>query len=203
MDRPHPRGASPGGPSCSFSLPLRPGLLEIKAVALRTVAIKGVHSVRYLCMGADGKMQGLVSVPTGRMRRGGGPTPVPGRRPEGESRLESLGLCCQGRLENLCKYGRSGPGDCPERECGACLSATSLIRPGEAHTLSQGRLGPRSLRLGHVSRVPPQGLPLASPHLSAALAAALWPEPGASAATPSHPGSSLRAPGVSPTRLLS
>ncbi|EHH22592.1 Fibroblast growth factor 19, partial [Macaca mulatta] len=36
------------------------GLLEIKAVALRTVAIKGVHSVRYLCMGADGKMQGLL-----------------------------------------------------------------------------------------------------------------------------------------------
>uniref|UniRef100_A0A2K5IT62 Fibroblast growth factor n=2 Tax=Colobus angolensis palliatus TaxID=336983 RepID=A0A2K5IT62_COLAP len=35
-------------------------LLEIKAVALRTVAIKGVHSVRYLCMGADGKMQGLL-----------------------------------------------------------------------------------------------------------------------------------------------
>ncbi|XP_069326395.1 fibroblast growth factor 19 [Eulemur rufifrons] len=34
-------------------------LLEIRAVALRTVAIKGVHSVRYLCMGADGRMQGL------------------------------------------------------------------------------------------------------------------------------------------------
>ncbi|KAL4830618.1 hypothetical protein H8958_000552 [Nasalis larvatus] len=30
-------------------------------------------------MGADGKMQGLVSVPTGQMRRGGGLTPVPGR----------------------------------------------------------------------------------------------------------------------------
>uniref|UniRef100_A0A2K6A8G4 Fibroblast growth factor n=2 Tax=Mandrillus leucophaeus TaxID=9568 RepID=A0A2K6A8G4_MANLE len=60
VDRPHPRGPSPGGPGCSFSLPLRPGLLEIKAVALRTVAIKGVHSVRYLCMGADGKMQGLL-----------------------------------------------------------------------------------------------------------------------------------------------
>ncbi|XP_020142408.1 fibroblast growth factor 19 [Microcebus murinus] len=35
-------------------------LLEIRAVALRTVAIKGVHSVRYLCMGADGRMQGLL-----------------------------------------------------------------------------------------------------------------------------------------------
>ncbi|XP_046500204.1 fibroblast growth factor 19 [Equus quagga] len=34
-------------------------LVEIRAVALRTVAIKGVHSVRYLCMGADGRMQGL------------------------------------------------------------------------------------------------------------------------------------------------
>ncbi|XP_040826586.1 fibroblast growth factor 19 [Ochotona curzoniae] len=35
-------------------------LLEIRAVALRTVAIKGVHSVRYLCMGADGRMRGLL-----------------------------------------------------------------------------------------------------------------------------------------------
>ncbi|KAI5278537.1 Fibroblast Growth Factor 19 [Manis pentadactyla] len=34
-------------------------LVEIRAVALRTVAIKGVRSVRYLCMGADGRMQGL------------------------------------------------------------------------------------------------------------------------------------------------
>ncbi|KAK2099968.1 hypothetical protein P7K49_021316 [Saguinus oedipus] len=59
VDRPHPLGAGPTGPGCSFSLSLRPGLLEIKAVALRTVAIKGVHSVRYLCMGADGRLQGL------------------------------------------------------------------------------------------------------------------------------------------------
>ncbi|XP_043825512.1 fibroblast growth factor 19 [Dromiciops gliroides] len=35
-------------------------LLEIKAVALRTVAIKGVHSSRYLCMGDAGKLQGSV-----------------------------------------------------------------------------------------------------------------------------------------------
>ncbi|XP_045870921.1 fibroblast growth factor 19 [Meles meles] len=34
-------------------------LVEIRAVALRTVAIKGVYSDRYLCMGADGRMQGL------------------------------------------------------------------------------------------------------------------------------------------------
>ncbi|KAB1251668.1 Fibroblast growth factor 19 [Camelus dromedarius] len=34
-------------------------LMEIRAVALRTVAIKGDRSVRYLCMDADGKMEGL------------------------------------------------------------------------------------------------------------------------------------------------
>nr|XP_004653975.1 fibroblast growth factor 19 [Jaculus jaculus] len=34
-------------------------LLEIRAVALKTVAIKDINSVRYLCMSADGKMQGL------------------------------------------------------------------------------------------------------------------------------------------------
>ncbi|XP_066216444.1 fibroblast growth factor 19 [Saccopteryx leptura] len=34
-------------------------LVEIRAVALRNVAIKGVHSVRYLCMGSDGRMLGL------------------------------------------------------------------------------------------------------------------------------------------------
>ncbi|XP_006861106.1 PREDICTED: POU domain, class 3, transcription factor 3-like [Chrysochloris asiatica] len=34
-------------------------LLEIKAVALRTVALKGVQSARYLCMSADGQLQGL------------------------------------------------------------------------------------------------------------------------------------------------
>ncbi|XP_003122468.1 fibroblast growth factor 19 [Sus scrofa] len=33
-------------------------LMEIRAVALSTVAIKGERSGRYLCMGADGKMQG-------------------------------------------------------------------------------------------------------------------------------------------------
>ncbi|XP_008853204.1 fibroblast growth factor 19 [Nannospalax galili] len=35
-------------------------LLEIRAVALETVAIKDVSSVRYLCMSEDGKIQGLV-----------------------------------------------------------------------------------------------------------------------------------------------
>ncbi|XP_070313191.1 fibroblast growth factor 19 [Odocoileus virginianus] len=34
-------------------------LMEIRAVALSTVAIKGERSVLYLCMDADGKMQGL------------------------------------------------------------------------------------------------------------------------------------------------
>lgn len=60
--RPHPRAVGPEGPGYSLLLPSRSGLVEIRAVALRTVAIKGVHSVRYLCMGADGRMQGLVSV---------------------------------------------------------------------------------------------------------------------------------------------
>ncbi|XP_037695348.1 fibroblast growth factor 19 [Choloepus didactylus] len=34
-------------------------LLEMKAVALRAVAIKGVHSALYLCMNADGSLHGL------------------------------------------------------------------------------------------------------------------------------------------------
>lgn len=49
---------------------LEPGLVEIRAVALRSVAIKGVHSVRYLCMGADGRMLGLVGVATWRAALG-------------------------------------------------------------------------------------------------------------------------------------
>ncbi|XP_077622685.1 fibroblast growth factor 19, partial [Crocuta crocuta] len=40
-------------------------LVEIRAVALRTVAIKGAHSVRYLCMGADGRMHGLLQYSAG------------------------------------------------------------------------------------------------------------------------------------------
>ncbi|XP_030055314.1 fibroblast growth factor 19 [Microcaecilia unicolor] len=36
-------------------------LLEIRAVAVRTVAIKGVHSSRYLCMDSDGRLHGLIS----------------------------------------------------------------------------------------------------------------------------------------------
>ncbi|XP_036918394.1 fibroblast growth factor 19 [Sturnira hondurensis] len=35
-------------------------LVEIRAVALRNVAIKGVQSLRYLCMGGDGRMLGLL-----------------------------------------------------------------------------------------------------------------------------------------------
>nr|XP_060464020.1 fibroblast growth factor 19 [Panthera onca] len=50
-----------GGVDCARSQSAH-SLVEIRAVALRTVAIKGVHSVRYLCMGADGRMQGLVRV---------------------------------------------------------------------------------------------------------------------------------------------
>lgn len=70
--RPHPRVVGSAGPICSFLLPSRPGLVEIRAVALRTVAIKGVRSVRYLCMGADGRMQGLVGACTrqGALGRG-------------------------------------------------------------------------------------------------------------------------------------
>lgn len=37
--------------------------MEFRAVALKTIAIKDVSSVRYLCMSADGKIYGLVSVP--------------------------------------------------------------------------------------------------------------------------------------------
>ncbi|XP_028626691.1 fibroblast growth factor 19 [Grammomys surdaster] len=35
-------------------------LLEFRAVALKTIAIKDVSSVRYLCMSADGKIYGLI-----------------------------------------------------------------------------------------------------------------------------------------------
>ncbi|NWJ10912.1 FGF19 factor, partial [Crypturellus undulatus] len=37
------------------------GLLEIRAVAVRTVAIKGVRSARYLCMDAAGRLRGQLS----------------------------------------------------------------------------------------------------------------------------------------------
>ncbi|NXF30058.1 FGF19 factor, partial [Nyctibius bracteatus] len=37
------------------------GLLEIRAVAMRTVAIKGVRSSRYLCMDEAGRLHGQVS----------------------------------------------------------------------------------------------------------------------------------------------
>ncbi|EGW11903.1 Fibroblast growth factor 15 [Cricetulus griseus] len=35
-------------------------LLEFRAVAVKTIVIKDVSSVRYLCMSADGKIQGLL-----------------------------------------------------------------------------------------------------------------------------------------------
>ncbi|XP_049470720.1 fibroblast growth factor 19 [Panthera uncia] len=53
-----------GGVDCARSQSAH-SLVEIRAVALRTVAIKGVHSVRYLCMGADGRMQGLLQYSAG------------------------------------------------------------------------------------------------------------------------------------------
>lgn len=56
----------PRGSRLKLSASLEPGLVEIRAVALRNVAIKGVDSVRYLCMGADGRMLGLVGVTTER-----------------------------------------------------------------------------------------------------------------------------------------
>lgn len=42
-------------------LSLPAGLLEIRAVAMRTVAIKGVQSSRYLCMDEAGRLHGQVS----------------------------------------------------------------------------------------------------------------------------------------------
>lgn len=52
---------------------LASGLVEIRAVALRKVAIKGVHSALYLCMGGDGRMLGLVGVAHRREALGRGP----------------------------------------------------------------------------------------------------------------------------------
>ncbi|XP_039091315.1 fibroblast growth factor 19 [Hyaena hyaena] len=53
-----------GGVDCARSRSAH-SLVEIRAVALRTVAIKGAHSVRYLCMGADGRMHGLLQYSAG------------------------------------------------------------------------------------------------------------------------------------------
>lgn len=88
--RPHPRAVGPEGPGYSLLLPSRSGLVEIRAVALRTVAIKGVHSVRYLCMGADGRMRGLVGVsPRGY-------APVPRRSLAGRG-----GRCALNRIQGF------------------------------------------------------------------------------------------------------
>lgn len=64
----HPPQAPMVGPAAPAAAPasLAPGLMEIRAVALRKVAIKGVHSGLYLCMGADGRMLGLVGAARGR-----------------------------------------------------------------------------------------------------------------------------------------
>ncbi|POI26538.1 hypothetical protein CIB84_009712 [Bambusicola thoracicus] len=43
------------------AFPLPAGLLEIRAVAVRTVAIKGVQSSRYLCMDEAGRLHGQLS----------------------------------------------------------------------------------------------------------------------------------------------
>lgn len=53
-------GVTPLSP-LSLSLSLPAGLLEIRAVAVRTVAIKGVQSSRYLCMDEAGRLHGQVS----------------------------------------------------------------------------------------------------------------------------------------------
>uniref|UniRef100_A0A8C4K3Y9 Fibroblast growth factor n=1 Tax=Dromaius novaehollandiae TaxID=8790 RepID=A0A8C4K3Y9_DRONO len=52
-----------GGGANLLSLP-RTGLLEIRAVAVRTVAIKGVRSSRYLCMDAAGRLRGQLRYST-------------------------------------------------------------------------------------------------------------------------------------------
>lgn len=78
----HPPQAPMVGPAAPAAAPasLAPGLMEIRAVALRKVAIKGVHSGLYLCMGADGRMLGLVGAARGRA---GGAWPGASRAGEG------------------------------------------------------------------------------------------------------------------------
>lgn len=70
-------GAGPGrGRGGNAALPSAPpGLLEIRAVAVRTVAIKGVRSSRYLCMDEAGRLHGQVSCRTLHPQS---PSPVPG-----------------------------------------------------------------------------------------------------------------------------
>lgn len=96
-----------------FLLPSTPGLMEMRAVALRTVAIKGVHSGRYLCMGADGRMQGLVGVSAGGTsacpragpRRGGGragSSPGSPRFLRGVRRGSSGGKTARGQMKLKC-----------------------------------------------------------------------------------------------------
>lgn len=81
-------------PGCSFVLVSRPGLMEIRAVALSTVAIKGERSVLFLCMDADGKMQGLVGVSVRLDAPGRGPA---GLRARGARRATFSFLVCSVR----------------------------------------------------------------------------------------------------------
>ncbi|XP_011380786.1 fibroblast growth factor 19-like [Pteropus vampyrus] len=79
-------------------------LVEIRAVALRNVAIKGVHSVRYLCMGADGRMLGLVGVTTRRDELGRGTYACPRTGPTGKGgRAES-----NPEFPGFLRWGRHG-----------------------------------------------------------------------------------------------
>lgn len=118
--QPFPRVVGPAGSGCSFLLSSRPGLMEIRAVALSTVAIKGERSVLYLCMGADGKMQGLVGVSTRQDALGRGPAGKGGALDQRQGFLASSagvpmelgGEGCKGRTKlmsdflNMEVYGR-------------------------------------------------------------------------------------------------
>lgn len=110
---PHPRVGGPAGPGCSLLLLSRPGLVEIRAVALRTVAIKGVYSDRYLCMGADGRMQGLVGVSAGGYALGCGTYACSQAGPAGElgvlDRIQALLAFCPGSSMGLEREDGKGP----------------------------------------------------------------------------------------------
>ena len=67
--------------------------MDIRAVALSTVAIKGQRSVLYLCMDADGKMQGLVGVSVRPDARGPGPAGQGGA----QGQVQFPCLLCPGR----------------------------------------------------------------------------------------------------------
>ncbi|NWT19755.1 FGF19 factor, partial [Vireo altiloquus] len=58
------RGRGRGHDKAVSPLSLPAGLLEIRAVAVRTVAIKGVQSSRYLCMDEAGRLHGQLRYST-------------------------------------------------------------------------------------------------------------------------------------------